>query len=309
MTEKTQSQRPVKYQVYGDFGPKPRLHPVYVALVWVVAVIVMTIGQGLGVLPGLALGVLEQGADLNTTGMLYILIVTFGAGALLALLWVRFVENRSLASLGLRKQAAVSRFGRGLLMGLAFNAAAVFAIYALGGYDIAALFPAFSSPAALMMIALLLLGFIVQGSTEEILMRGWVMSAMASRFGIIIAIAVNSTIFAALHLGNEGLDHINWIAMANIVLVGVFLSLYALRERSLLGVCGFHAAWNWLLGLGFGLEVSAMTIDSPALLVDFDNKTGAATWLTGGSFGPEGSIVVTVLLAAGSLWFLRPKKG
>ncbi len=319
MVENVRKIRPIKAQPFGDYGPHPRLHPVYAALVFIVAVFVMVVGQGLGVAvlafaQGMAdsLRSAEAGGfegPMDPIGLLYMLIVLFGLGAILSLLWVRFVENRPLASMGIRGEAALTRFVRGLGVGLAFNAIAVLAIFALGGYNVVAIMPAFSSSATLIMIALLLVGFIVQGSTEEILMRGWVMSAMAARFGLVIAVVVNSTVFAALHLGNEGLGHINWIAMANIVLVGLFLSFYALREGSLLGVCGFHAAWNWLLGLGFGLEVSGQDIDVPALIVDFDRKTDVVDWLTGGTFGPEGSITVSVVLIIGCLWFLLPKKG
>jgi CAAX protease family protein len=308
MAEPEKKPRPIKAQPYGDYGPHPRLHPVYVALVWVVAVLVMGGAQGLSGGLGMLLPGVDMSAPSRPETLLYILVVIFGFSALAMLLWVRFVENRPLASMGLRKRKALGRFGRGLGLGLGFNAIAVFTIFALGGYDIAAFAPAFAAPGALVMIALLFVGFIVQGSTEEIMMRGWVLSAMASRFGLVIAVIVNSTIFAALHLGNEGLGHINWIAMANIVLVGLFLSLYALREGSLMGVCGFHAAWNWLLGLGFGLDVSGSTVNVPALIVDFDNRADMADWLTGSSFGPEGSLVVSIVLFIGVLWFLLPQK-
>jgi len=276
--------------------------------VFIVAVLVFSMGQGLAGAVGV-MGLKIDMADMaNPRTLIFMLVAMFGTGSAFMLLWVRFVENRPLASMGLRKQNALTRFARGLGLGLVFNAVAVYTIFALGGYDIATFAPAFQTPGALVMIALLFVGFIIQGSAEEIMMRGWVLSAMAARFGLVIAIIVNSTVFAALHLNNEGLGHINWIAMANIVLVGLFLSLYAVREGSLLGVCGFHGAWNWLLGLGFGLDVSGMKVDVPALVVDFDNKAGAADWLTGSSFGPEGSLVVSVVLFIGVLWFLRPGK-
>ena len=297
-------QRPIKAQPYGEYGPRPRLHPVYTALVWVVAVLVMSVGQGLMVGAGMMLGRVDMAAMDQPTNLLFLLIAGFGGAAITMMLWVRFVENRPLASMGFRTEKALSRFVRGLILGLAFCALVVAVIVALGGYSIAAMAPAFHAPGALAMIALLLVGFIVQGSTEEIMMRGWVLSALAARFGLVIAILVNSVIFAALHLGNEGIGNVNWIAMANIVLVGIFLSLYALREGSLLGVFGWHGAWNWLLGLGFGLDVSGMSIDVPALIVDFDNKDDMANWLTGGTFGPEGSLIVSIILALGIVWFL-----
>ena len=87
----------------------------------------------------------------------------------------------------------------------------------------------------------------------------------------------------------------------NIVLFGLFISLYAVREGSLWGVCGWHAAWNWLLGLGFGLEVSGIRIDTVPLVADLTVAPGAPWWLTGGAFGPEASVVTTAVLLAGAL--------
>ena len=309
MTADPSVKRPIKAQPYGDYGPHPRLHPLYAALVPITAVIVMSIAQGLAG----AFGYMVLHIDLtdmsNRAALLYLLFVMFGASSLAMLLWVRLVENRPLASMGLRRQDALKRFVRGVLLGLAFNVAVVLAIYALGGYTLKAIAPALHVPGAVGLIALFFLGFAIQSSTEEIMMRGWVLSAMAARFGLVVAVVVNAVVFAALHLGNEGLDHINWIAMLNIVLVGLFLSLYALREGSLLGVFGWHAAWNWLLGTGFGLNVSGIDVGTPALVADFDRKADMADWLTGGSFGPEGSLVVSLVLLAGTIWFLRPRKG
>ncbi len=309
MTAPRPTSRLIKAQPFGGYGANPHLHPIYAALVWVVAVMVMVLGQGLAAIPGAMVFGLDLGIEEDPVNLLYVLVAMFGFGAVLSLLWVRFVENRPLASIGLRKEAALKRFARGLALGLGFCAVVVLTIFMLGGYNIVALAPVLKTPSALIMIMLIFVGFIIQGSTEEILMRGWVMSAMAARFGLVIAIVVNSTVFAALHLGNEGIGNVNWIAMANIVLLGVFLSVYAVREGSLLGVCGWHGAWNWILGLGFGLDVSGMSIDTPALIIDLDNKAGAAQWLTGGSFGPEGSVIVSLVLLAGIAWVGLQKKG
>jgi len=102
-------------------------------------------------------------------------------------------------------------------------------------------------------IVVLLLGFIVQGSTEEIFFRGWLMQLIASRHGLWLAIGINSVLFGLMHAANIPPSRELFMGLLNIALFGVFISLYAAREGSLWGVCGWHAAWNWLLGLGFGL--------------------------------------------------------
>ena len=195
------------------------------------------------------------------------------------------------------------RFLRGYLLGLAFLLTVIGVIWAAGGYVVegAGAFGSAAIGAALLPIGVLLLGFIIQGSSEELLFRGWLMQLIASRYGLWIAVIANSALFALAHAGNIEPSKELLVGLANIVLFGLFISLYAVREGSLWGVCGWHAAWNWLLGLGFGLEVSGMKIDSLPLITDLAAAPGAVWWLTGGAFGPEASVVATAVLLIGTV--------
>lgn len=231
----------------------------------------------------------------------------FGFGLIVLVLWVwlRLFERRGLKEIGFNGWWWV-RYGRGLLFGCLFLAAVVGLISLLGGYAIQGpgVWSALSPMAALPLIVLAG-GFMVQGATEETLMRGWLMQLVASRHGVIWAIIINMLLFSLLHAGNiipptkELL-----LGLANIVLVAIFLSLYALHEGSLVGVCGWHAAWNWLLGVGFGLEVSGQRIQAAPLIIDLMDKTGAPWWLTGGAFGPEASVMTSGVLSAGLVWLV-----
>ena len=75
-------------------------------------------------------------------------------------------------------------------------------------------------------------------------------------------------------------------------------------NASLWGVCARHTAWNWLPGLGFGLEVSGQVIDTVPLITDLTAAPGAAWWLSGAAFGPEASLVMTAVLLAGTVVLL-----
>jgi len=232
------------------------------------------------------------------------LLFSFVFTALPVFLWVWLFERRGLQAIGFNTDG-MKRFGRGFGTGLVFLAAVVGLIWAVGGYRIEApgvwAAPSFG---AILPLVVLLIGFCIQGSTEEIVMRGWLMQIIASRHGIIWAMAVNAILFALLHGMNIKPEPGLVLGLLNIVLVGVFFSLYAIREQSIWGVCGWHAAWNWLLGLGFGLEVSGNPIETPPLVIDLTGAQGAPWWITGGGFGPEGSVMTTVVLLAGIAWLV-----
>jgi hypothetical protein len=146
--------------------------------------------------------------------------------------------------------------------------------------------------------------FVIQGSSEELIMRGWLMQLTASRYGVTAGIVFSTIVFSALHGGNIQASDELVLGLLNIVLVGAFLGLYAAQEGSIWGVCGWHAAWNWILGLGFGLEVSGTGLGTSALIVDLKANNGVPWWITGGAFGPEASVITTGVLLAGFLWLL-----
>lgn len=275
---------------------------------WTWAAIVLALvfiigGQLLGIIPALMTGFIGLDGETNRWDQLaYVLFATFGCGAVLVFLWIRFFERRPLATIGFNADG-LKRFGRGYAIGLGFLLAAVAIIWALGGYSVQAggAFQSAAAGAALVPIFVLLLGFIVQGSTEEIFFRGWLMQLIASRHGLWLAVGINSVLFGLMHAANIPPSKELFMGLLNIALFGIFISLYAAREGSLWGVCGWHAAWNWLLGLGFGLEVSGQVVDARPLIVDLTTRTEVPWWITGAAFGPEGSVVVTALLLVGSV--------
>jgi hypothetical protein len=263
----------------------------------------MILGQVGAYLPAREAGWITPGGGTDGWPQLtYELVAAFGLGSVLLLLWVGLFERRGPATLGLNAKGP-TRFLRGYLIGLAFLLAVVGIIWGAGGYVVegAGAFGSAAVGAALLPIGALMLGFIVQGSSEELMFRGWLMQLIASRHGVWIAVVANSVLFALAHAGNIEPSNELYVGLANIVLFGLFVSLYAVREGSIWGVCGWHAAWNWLLGLGFGLEVSGITIDSLPLVTDLTAAPGAAWWLTGGAFGPEASIVTTAVLLTGTV--------
>ncbi len=223
----------------------------------------------------------------------WLLVLSFGGVILLVWLWVRLYEKRGLATLGLERDGALRRYGRGLFIGFLTFAGAV-GLMALFGF----VAPETSDPgrvgwAALVGVLLVIPGWLVQGAAEEVLTRGWIMSVLAARYRPWLGILLSSLFFTLAHGLNPNLTA---LALVNLFLYGLFAAFYALREGSLWGVCAFHSAWNWAQGNCFGLAVSGNRAEGGML---FDLMETGPDWFTGGAFGPEGGLAVTLMLLAG----------
>ena len=280
---------------------KPRHRRTWTVAALVLAVVFIIVGQMAGAVPGVLLGFLSpEGETIGWQGTAFALTsFAFTAGAVI--LWVTLFERRGLTEIGFNG-SGLKRFLRGYILGLAFLVAVVGVIWALGGYriDAGGAFAAASVGAALVPIGVLMLAFVIQGSTEEILTRGWLMQVIASRHGLAWGVGLSSALFGLLHAANIDPSPELLTGVLNVILFGVFIGMYAAREGSLWGVCGWHAAWNWLLGLGFGLEVSGQVIETTPLIVDLGTQTTVPWWVTGAAFGPEGSVVTTAVLLIGT---------
>lgn len=280
---------------------KPHHRRTWTVAALLLAVVFIIAGQILGAIPGVMLGFLSPtGETVGWQGMAFTL-AAFALTAGIVILWVTLFERRGLATIGFNGSGP-KRFLRGYAVGLAFLVAVVGIIWALGGYriDAGGAFTTANVGAALLPIVVLMLTFVIQGSTEEILTRGWLMQVIASRHGLGWGIGLSSALFGLLHAANIEPSPELLTGVLNVVLFGVFIGLYAAREGSLWGACGWHAAWNWLLGLGFGLEVSGQVIDTAPLVVDLGTQTTVPWWVTGAAFGPEASVITTLVLLAGS---------
>jgi membrane protease YdiL (CAAX protease family) len=145
-------------------------------------------------------------------------------------------------------------------------------------------------------------GFLmIPAAAEEALVRGYPLQALAERWGPGIPLAVTAAAFGALHLSNPG---VTVIGTTNVMAAGVFLGIVYLRSGSLWWATGAHVGWNWAHGYVADVPVSGLELlDAPF----YEGATRGPAWLGGGAFGPEGSIVATVLLGGVCVWCWRAK--
>lgn len=222
-----------------------------------------------------------------------ILILSFAPIFLLIWVWVRLFEKRGFSSLGMHAKGAWFKYLRGFALGVGMFSGAVIALSAFGFLSLAPAANGTAAISALPGVMVMLLGWLVQGPGEEILYRGWMMPVIAARSKLILAILISSAIFGFSHALNPSFSI---LALINIFLVGIFLCLFALRDEAVWGVFGWHTAWNWAQGNIFGLSVSGNALSSVTL---FHFHLAGAPLLTGGGFGPEGGLSVTLVILLG----------
>ncbi|NCP86158.1 MAG: CPBP family intramembrane metalloprotease domain-containing protein [Anaerolineae bacterium CG_4_9_14_3_um_filter_57_17] len=267
---------------------------------------VLPILIGMGLLYGFSAdGISAAGQSALVSGfwMALTLIFSFGLMFFILWLWTKFYEKRSFASLGYEIGGAARQYGRGLLFGALLFGGAVGLLAIFGcaapetGGD-----PALEGLAALGGVLIVFLGWMVQGASEEILTRGWVLPVLGARYGPWVGILGSALFFAAMHGLNANLSG---LALVNLALFGLFAAFYALREGSLWGISALHSVWNWIQGNFFGFEVSGSSFGGGMLL---NLRTTGPDWFTGGAFGPEGGLAVTIVLLIGIavIFFWRP---
>ena len=145
--------------------------------------------------------------------------------------------------------------------------------------------------------------FIFVGFAEELLSRGYIIGAMeVSSNNKLFAVMVSAVIFSLMHYGNNGFSLIPFL---NIFLVGILFGFMYVKTKSIWLSTGFHITWNFFQGCIYGMPVSGIT--TPKL---YEMTFVGNSILNGGTFGPEGGLIVTmvIILMLVSLIFLIKNK-
>ncbi|MBK0010792.1 CPBP family intramembrane metalloprotease [Stenotrophomonas sp. S41] len=237
-----------------------------------------------------------RGDPIGLAGLHALLWIGLAPTLAAVLAWVRLVGGRSLASIGLTGPAPLKTVLRGLAVGFGTVALVVVAIWMAGGMQAAGLGQAWRSPVSLLHIGLLLLRFMFQATVEEVIFRGWVLSVVARKTNVAVAMLLVSLVFCFLHFSPHQPPQV----ILSTFLFSLFACAWALWTGNIWGVMGWHAGWNWLLTTGFELPVAGMGAHLPALLVAL-RPQGLDT-LTGCTQGPGGSYLCSIFFVAAIAW-------
>jgi membrane protease YdiL (CAAX protease family) len=229
-----------------------------------------------------------------------VLIGEAGSFALVLLasaLMARF-ERRRLADYGLPLNMPADRtLRREFCQGAAIGFAGISAL--LGAMRLAGVFHiedvALHGGAILKYAILWAVVFLAVGLFEEFGFRGYSLYTLTTGVGFWPAALVSSALFGYVHHGNSGET---WLGAFNAGFVGLLFCLLLRRTGTLWMPIGFHASWDWGESYFYGVPDSGELASGHLLSVNFSGPQ----WLSGGSVGPEGSWLCTLLLVV--LWVL-----
>jgi hypothetical protein len=261
----------------------------------------------------LVVGMMEAGwpmlkAQLGMTSagppILVLGVANFLAMSLPAMLLMGIFDRKSPMAMGLAPQNSIADLLSGGLVGGFIFLTAVAAAF-LGGW--AQFNPDFAefSMSAMMIGAV---GMTLAAAGEEVMMRGYVLQELMSKFSTSASVVVSSLMFTALHGQALVGSDMAAVGALNIFLASVLMSLAYLVTRTLWLPIGIHAGWNVMQGPVLGINVSGNDFSSGWQPVTLSGPEV----MTGGSFGLEASVLGLIgpTLGIAMMWlFSRRRAG
>jgi len=262
-----------------------------IALGWAV----LFIAIGVGITIGLARVVPAWGGRewfVAQTGIYE--VIGFGLST-----WIvgRLLKKYSWAELGWRRPFAPSWL-RGVALGAVMAAVAIGLAVVLDGARIQftgdwSLWPRIALP--------LIIGLILAALGEEFGFRGFPLRRLSDAFGVVPAMLLLAILFGLLHAKNP---NATVFSSVNVALAAIWLSFAFFSAGGMPLAWGAHFGWNAGLAILFDAPVSGYAFQVPVV----EYTPGGHAWVDGGAFGPEGGIVATLALLAGTFYLVTRKE-
>lgn len=243
----------------------------------------VVVQRGLRLISG-AVRVMKQAQDGVLTPQFDFIFESAALSVTLLAAWVMArIEKRPFGAYGMPLRKAFGRlFWQGIMWGLAFETIVMLAIYALGGFSFGTL--ALSGREAVTNALLWAVGMVLVGMFEEFFFRGYAQFTLASGIGFWPSAILLSMIFGGAHLSNPGEG---WAGGLSVFIFGIFSCFTLRRTGNLWFAIGLHAAGNFAETFIFSVPDSGMLASGHLL----NSNIHGQRWLTGGTIGPEGSVI------------------
>ncbi|MCH4824408.1 CPBP family intramembrane metalloprotease [Gramella lutea] len=247
------------------------------------------------------LGDITKREFLENYGLFIVAILAFGA-TISTFLCRKFLDKKTFKSLGLKlNKKAVRDLFFGFLLSFFMSALFFALLVGLGFIEFEGVsfqklnfnssfnFIQFMSVITIGSLSLMLLEHIFVGYWEELVFRGYLFQNMIEGIGLGISIVITCIIYGLIHFMNP-----NATILSSLIIVAFgFLRIYGYLSTKMLWLSmGMHIGWNFFQGPVFGFAASGHKKET---LLNHNFLSGK-DYLTGGEFGPEGSILIIPIL-------------
>lgn len=243
--------------------------------------------------------------DVFDTGWLSIILANliYLAGGLgLSWLMARFIDRRSYTDFGFHLDRKWwLDFGFGLMLGVFMITGVFLSMRIVGWLTITKTATTNLELPFSLAFFLKVVTFTIVAINEELTFRGYQLKNLAEGFAnktinsqsaIILAFLFSSAVFGLAHVASPNSTIVSTL---NIILAGLVIGLPYLLTGELGLSIGLHLTWNLFQGTVYGFTVSG---NSPTTHLFSIQLNGPSLW-TGGTFGPEGGLIVLVWTIVG----------
>ena len=268
---------------------------IFLILFWILAALSLVIKP--------LFGDITKGEYLNNYSLVIVGILSVAA-TISVYISRKYLDKKSFISLGLTRNKQTIRdlfFGfllSGIMAGLFLLLLSSFNLVEINGLNIgkndAVLqndfsFINFMKIVSVGSLSILLIEHILVGYWEELVFRGYILQNMVDGMGFKIAVIISCVIYGLIHAANPNATLLSSLI---IVLFG-FLRIYGYSITKMLWLSmGMHIGWNFFQGPIFGFAASGHKKTTLLDIYLISDKE----WLTGGEFGPEGSVLIIPII-------------
>ena len=198
------------------------------------------------------------------------------------------IEGRTIADYGLpRRRMFRVQFWQGALLGFAAITGLLVAMRVVGVFYFGSI--ALHGADIWRWAIVYVFVFILVALREEFRARGYGLFTLSAGIGFWPAAILSAAFFGYSHHGNSGED---WVGLFNAGAFGLLACLLLRRTGNLWIPIGLHMAFDWGETYFYGVANSGHKLPGHLL----NSSSSGPAWLSGGTVGPEGSLLCTLLI-------------
>ncbi|HDK7168000.1 TPA: CPBP family intramembrane metalloprotease [Clostridium botulinum] len=232
-----------------------------------------------------------QGEMPSKDSMMLIKYYGFSIHLIITILYCKFIEKRSLESMGIVKKKIVKSY----FLGTGIAVILVCIIFILCVFSGAVVYYGKNNDINMTLILAYLGGFIIQGAMEEIMCRGFLMNSLLYKIPTNIAILISSAMFAFPHFFAlfQSNTIVVIVGIVNLLLFSTVVSLLMIKYNNIWVSCAVHSIWNFILSIIIGINLSGSNSTSSVFKFSANENMEL---LSGGKYGIEAGLICTIVL-------------